>query len=253
MITAPIYWQRITLDTNDYDQAINSEGRCRCAHYNPFFVSIALVNGAAILLACHQAYRARSAETELNESKFIGMAMVCIGQSFFFGIPMLIINRNDASAFLYVFSSVIFVICMSILLFSFLPLILKQYRTDHQGTSSTSTASRMTQYSGMSSRLKRLRDEQRIFLRSGAQSLASSKMFRENSSSFFGVTHSDCTNEDSRIPLTTDEENKNTESRIENNKSQKRVQFQTDLDKIDDEIEGNLNIESNVKKEPAMD
>jgi hypothetical protein len=41
-------------------------------------VTLGVLNGCALLLALWQAYLARKINTEFSESKFIGMAMVCI-------------------------------------------------------------------------------------------------------------------------------------------------------------------------------
>ena len=47
----------------------------------------------------HQAYRGRNnKKTELNESKYIGMAMLSIFQSFFFGVPLIFISATDRPA-----------------------------------------------------------------------------------------------------------------------------------------------------------
>jgi hypothetical protein len=126
MIISPIKWKRTILEKNEYDQVISSEGSCIGENYWVYVLVLSILNGAAILLACSQAYHARNVQTDLNEGKYIGVAMICIFQSFFVGIPILIIGHSDTSTSLSLYSSIIFVICAATLIFSFLPSILNQ-------------------------------------------------------------------------------------------------------------------------------
>jgi len=127
---APRNWERTVLERNQFDQVIVSEGACASDRTLGFSIAIIVVNGTALLLACYQAYIGREVRTEMNESKYIGMAMICIFQSFFFGVPLLFITRNNSSAFSFVVTSICFVICVATLLFIFVPKILAQRTAD---------------------------------------------------------------------------------------------------------------------------
>ncbi len=114
------------------------------------------MNGAALLLACYEAYRGRnSTDSALNESKYVGMAMICIFQSCFFGVPLIIISSSNKSSLLFVTSSICFVICIATLLFIFLPKILKQRER-------ASTSAPNTIVTGLSDEAQRLRRTMRL-------------------------------------------------------------------------------------------
>ena len=149
---APRNWERTVLERNQFDQVIESEGSCASDHTMGFVSAIIVVNGTALLLACHQAYIGREVRTEMNESKYIGMAMICIFQSFFFGVPLIFITRNNRSANSFVVTSICFVICVATLLFIFVPKILAQ-RTADNGIINR----RRSTVSGLSNRASQLR------------------------------------------------------------------------------------------------
>jgi len=127
---SPSHWERIPNEINDYDQVISSEGSCASENGMGYLSALIVVNGIALLLACHQAYIGRDVKTELNESTHICMAMICIFQSCAFGVPLLFISRSNRSAHLYVATSICFVICMTTLLFIFVPKIITQRNID---------------------------------------------------------------------------------------------------------------------------
>jgi hypothetical protein len=142
---------------------IESEGSCASDHALGFVSAIILVNGTALLLACHQAYIGREVRTEMNESKHIGMAMICIFQSFFFGVPLIFITRNNRSALSFVATSICFVICVATLLFIFVPKILAQRAAD-KGRISRGRSN----VSGLSTRASQLRGRLGNLPQSGA-------------------------------------------------------------------------------------
>ena len=147
-------WKRKVLDTNDYGQVLSSIGVCHSEDSKLFLAAIGTLDGVAVILACYQAYRSRNAETDLNESKYIGMAMVCIFQSFFFGVPLIIMSRGHSSTWVYVCSSIIFVVCVSVLLFTFLPLMIRENNRNVSRVAGI-------RHCGLRPRLRRLRAEQR--------------------------------------------------------------------------------------------
>jgi hypothetical protein len=55
----------------------------------PYLVCMAPVNLFAVLLANCQAYRARNIKTKYSESRYIGLIMMCLLQSWLTGIPVL--------------------------------------------------------------------------------------------------------------------------------------------------------------------
>ena len=125
-------WERNVVERNDFDQTLSSVGSCT-HHGNsglPYFASLIVVNGVALILACYQAFKGRALQTQLNESKYIGMAMICIFQSCFFGVPLLFISGSNRSNMLFIVSSICFVICIATLLFIFVPKIARHHQED---------------------------------------------------------------------------------------------------------------------------
>merc|ERR1711976_951956 len=160
VVVDPMHWRRIILDQSPQGNVLSSKGQCHSSHYSIYASSLSVVNGVCVLLACHQAYRSRNAQTDFNESKYIGMTMICIFQSVFFGIPVLCVSASNPSAILCAYTSIIFVICVATLLFTFLPIIYKSDQMDQSAAhiSSSTVTSRM---STLNPRLKALRAEQR--------------------------------------------------------------------------------------------
>ena len=156
---APFTWERIILEENEFDQVLVSEGACRYEYSVGFGSAIIVVNGTALLLACYQAFKGREIRTEMNESKYIGMAMICIFQSFFFGLPLLFITKGNRSASLFVTTSICFVICVATLLFIFVPKIFAQRNKDNEVIKPVRKNS--STISGVSDRLVQLRAQQK--------------------------------------------------------------------------------------------
>ncbi len=148
-------WERGNQQYNEFDQVISSEGSCVSDNMTWYLSSLVFVNGIALLLACYEAYRGRNTTAALNESKYVGMAMICIFQSCFFGVPLIIISSSNRSSLLFVVSSICFVICIATLLFIFLPKIMKQRDRD-------STSAPNTVVSGLSDDAQRLRQTMRL-------------------------------------------------------------------------------------------
>lgn len=127
---SPPHWERTPIETNDFGQVVSSEGSCTSKNGIAYISALLVINGIALILACHQAYIGRDIKTELNESSHICMAMICIFQACFFGVPLLFISSSNQSAYLYVATSICFVICMATLLFIFVPKVITQKRND---------------------------------------------------------------------------------------------------------------------------
>ena len=132
---SPITWKRSTIEQNIYNQILQSEGFCNGDGAIFYTIALLIVNGIALILACIEGYRGRNVQTDLNESKNIGFAMVFIFQSFFFGVPLLFLTKHNKSALLFVATSICFVICIATLSYVFVPMILKQRQRDIESRS----------------------------------------------------------------------------------------------------------------------
>lgn len=89
----PLRWHRV------YTDELNSYGRCSAegGAWKGFLSALALLNFCALILANVQAYRARSINDELSESKYIGLTTLSMFQIFVVGVPLLAIGKCDQS------------------------------------------------------------------------------------------------------------------------------------------------------------
>jgi hypothetical protein len=116
---SPLKWTREFTGTVDvFDREVESFGGCLVGadrSFVPYIVTLLVINAAVLLFANLQAFRAREIHTEFSESKFIGMGMASMLQSWIIGIPLLFVVYGDAQAQLLVLSCVIFAGAMAIL------------------------------------------------------------------------------------------------------------------------------------------
>mmetsp|Transcript_51672 Transcript_51672/g.155096 ORF Transcript_51672/g.155096 Transcript_51672/m.155096 type:complete len:399 (+) Transcript_51672:2301-3497(+) len=116
-VVDPFVWVRVQVDE------LNSYGRCAAVGEGKVstacFALTVTFNLVALILANFQAYQARDISDEFSESKYIGMAMLGILQTVFFSFPVVFLVKNEPSARYFVYSSIIFVISMSLLLLIF--------------------------------------------------------------------------------------------------------------------------------------
>ncbi len=153
----PIRWEREVIETNAFNEIESSIGYCTSNHYSTFSIILAIVNGVSIILACHQAYNSKDVQTDFNESKNLGIALGFIFQSFFFGLPILVVtSRQTSSTRLYVTTSMVAVVSVATQLSTFLPITNKQKIMDGC-TKNTFFVGR----TGWGSRLRILRDAQK--------------------------------------------------------------------------------------------
>ena len=82
---------------------------------------MAVLNFLALILANVQSYKARSINDELSESKYIGLSTLSMLQIFIVGVPLLVIVYTNPSAYFFVWTGIIFIVCTSILLLIFVP------------------------------------------------------------------------------------------------------------------------------------
>lgn len=154
-ILHPIQWVRTPIEYNSYEQVIASKGQCSNGHNAIYFGLLLSINFISVILACHQAYRCWNMITEMNESKVFGMAMICIFQSLFFGIPLLITSWNNRTNYVFIVSGIIFVICVSTQMFTFLPIIFKQ-RESRSLVGRTTLSARMIKIRNMEKNARQL-------------------------------------------------------------------------------------------------
>jgi len=116
---SPLEWTRDFTGAIDvFEREVESFGGCLNSSSRsniPYIVTLLVINATVLIFANIQAFRAREIHTEFSESKFIGMAMASMLQSWVIGIPILFVVYGDPQAQLLVLSCVIFAGAMAIL------------------------------------------------------------------------------------------------------------------------------------------
>jgi gamma-aminobutyric acid type B receptor len=90
-----------------------------------YCVLLGLINVCALIIANFQAYQARHIHVEFSESQYIGMVMVCMLQAFLVGAPVLLLMQENPVSTYIVQSILIFFTAFSILVFIFVPKVLR--------------------------------------------------------------------------------------------------------------------------------
>ena len=126
-VVDPWVWVRVPVNP---DIPWSTYGTCRSEDdglVSKIFGALTLViNLAALLFACVQAYQARNIATEYAESKYIGIAIFGLFQLCIVGLPLTFLVRGNSKALYFLISGLIFTICMSVLLLMFVPKIQQQ-------------------------------------------------------------------------------------------------------------------------------
>jgi len=130
---APLTYQRFDQPgTDDWNRVIATFGTCvsaseegdRTYGFVPFLAIICLLNLGLLILANMQAYHARTIQTEYSESKYIGVIMASILQSFLLGAPIIGLLWNIPRALYIVLVMLITCVSMFVLNFLFVPKII---------------------------------------------------------------------------------------------------------------------------------
>jgi len=111
---SPLMWGREDVSL------VESVGQCQTDGSLPYVVVLAVLDIGAMAFALYQAYHARKISLEFAESSYIATAIASILLVCFVGIPVILLT-NQPSARFFVFSCIDFVICVSLLLFIFVP------------------------------------------------------------------------------------------------------------------------------------
>lgn len=115
----PLSWVRI------YTSPTDSYGTCQVQDNSTswkIIVSIlGILNGAALIASNVEAYKARNVDTDYGESSYIGLIMGSFLQIVMVGIPLYFLVDDNPTAKFFVTSSMVFLMCMSVLLLLFIP------------------------------------------------------------------------------------------------------------------------------------
>lgn len=124
-VVAPWKWERLPGSGVDrFGRPTDTYGTCESDNRtasSTFGILLLVVNLIPVVLANYQSYQARTLPTQFNESKYIALAMASLLEAALLGLPVIIMAREDPSAHFLVQAVVIFVVCLAILLFMFVP------------------------------------------------------------------------------------------------------------------------------------
>jgi gamma-aminobutyric acid type B receptor len=122
-IIDPFQWSRQSVKGEPW----NMYGVCEISGSAGFiFMSLAaVINLGALCLACYQAFKARTISDDFSESKSMALAIYSWLQLCISGLPvLLLISKDNQAAKYFVVVLLVFAVCMSMLLFIFVPLVL---------------------------------------------------------------------------------------------------------------------------------
>jgi len=165
LLLDPWLWNRAELG-RDSDGTFLSVGQCAASGKTStaMLALIWLINIIAVAFASVQAYQTRNLSVAYHGSKFVGLSLATILQSFLIGLPLLFLTNTNATARFLVRAILVFAVCMSILCFIFIP---KMLRKDDSGqinsrvdSSTTPTAITMSHSTALvNEEIERLKDE----------------------------------------------------------------------------------------------
>jgi gamma-aminobutyric acid type B receptor len=132
----PLRSETIILERNSFLQPTVTENVCYSDNRGIYLGVLGVINLGALLVAFIEAYLARNISVELSESAYIMKVFFIILLVSFIGIPVIIIARENTSAFYFVTVGIIFVVCFSILCLIFVPKIIASRKPPVRRTSS---------------------------------------------------------------------------------------------------------------------
>jgi len=130
---SPIRWHRDVAAVDEFGRAISSRGSCKSNSYLPYMIILVVVNASVLVCAIYQAYKARTISTEFAESEYIAKALALTMIVCLVAIPVLLIVNDNPRASFFVVTSVITVLCTSLLLFIFVPKVIFDRELDNKG------------------------------------------------------------------------------------------------------------------------
>mmetsp|Transcript_12386 Transcript_12386/g.23130 ORF Transcript_12386/g.23130 Transcript_12386/m.23130 type:complete len:284 (+) Transcript_12386:2411-3262(+) len=113
--------------TDSWNRVVSSTCGCRVGGNEgagvPFLVALAVINLIAVVFANAQAYRARRIHTEFSESRYIGLIMLFLLQSWLTGMPVIGLVYDQPQAYYVVVTSIVSITSLVMILLIFVPKI----------------------------------------------------------------------------------------------------------------------------------
>jgi uncharacterized membrane protein len=87
-----------------------------------------IVNAISLLIAAWQSWQVRNIKFEFSEAKFIGLAVFSMRQALLTGLPIVAMAFDLPTAFYIMMTTIVFTLCMVILLLIFWPKVIMQHK-----------------------------------------------------------------------------------------------------------------------------
>lgn len=138
-VVVPYEYVRVDVDNLDmFGRSTESYGHCKASSNTVywFIIPVMAINLCMLGVATYQSFVARNYATELSESYYLLLALMSMVESLCLGVPILFVVADSPTADFFVRSSLICIICLSILVPVFLPKFLKSQdpNANHQRT-----------------------------------------------------------------------------------------------------------------------
>jgi 7 transmembrane sweet-taste receptor of 3 GCPR/Periplasmic binding protein domain len=110
--------------TDEWNRVVSTYGVCTSPNGLPYMVTIVFINSGLLVLANYQAYRARNIQSEFSESRYIAIVMGSMLQACIIATPIVFLDYDEPRVVYLVTTLTIFFVCLSILIFIFIPKLL---------------------------------------------------------------------------------------------------------------------------------
>jgi uncharacterized membrane protein len=122
---APIQFETKVVSEDIFERPTETLSQCAFGKDQlPYIAVLIIINFGCLLVAILQAYQARHLSTEFGESQYLFLSFVLSLLTVLIGVPILILARdNNTSATTFIGSAMIFVTCVSVLTFMYVPKI----------------------------------------------------------------------------------------------------------------------------------
>lgn len=139
-ILDPLRWERITTSTDQFGEAIESQGFCTSEHWMTFTGVIASFHLILMGVGCYMCYLARSIPERFSNGKYISIAMFSNLQILIVAIPVLIILGSDPVSSFFIRSLAIWINDFVVVSLIFGNLIFQVYKWDRDNKLSRITS-----------------------------------------------------------------------------------------------------------------
>ena len=125
-ILAPLQYVRVQkMNVDKFGRNVESYAVCQSQTSNSlyFLIPILVANVVGLLLTSYQSYKGRNYATAISESRYLAMSALSLLESLLLGVPILLVLRDNPTAFFVVRCTILSIACMAILL----PVLVPKY------------------------------------------------------------------------------------------------------------------------------